>query len=35
MRMNNKKRKLFTTILIIILTIALLAPTIALALGAG
>ena len=35
MRMNNKKRKLFTTILIIILTIAMLAPTIALALGSG
>ncbi len=34
MRMNNKKRKVFTTIMIIILTIALIAPTIALALGA-
>ena len=35
MRMNNKKRKLFTTIMIIILTIAMIAPTIALALGGG
>ena len=34
MRMNNKKRKVFTTIMIIILTIALIAPTIALVLGA-